>query len=172
MKKRIHYLLLTLTLLAGVVSLSAVGRNASAIDVFSGACGGGSTSTNGAGTGAGTGTTGTTGTGTTGATGGGSSDICGAAQNDKAENIVKNVINTMLYVLAIIAVIMIVIGGIRYTTSNGDSSQLKSAKDTILYAVVGLVVAIMAFAIVNFVITNVAKTPTSAIQSTRLTSLS
>jgi ABC-type Na+ efflux pump permease subunit len=47
---------------------------------------------------------------------------------------------------------MIVVGGIRYTTSNGNASQVKEAKDTILYAVVGLVVAIMSFSIVNFVL--------------------
>jgi hypothetical protein len=47
---------------------------------------------------------------------------------------------------------MIVIGGIKYTTSNGDSSAITSAKNTILYSVVGLVVAILAFAIVNFVL--------------------
>jgi len=57
-----------------------------------------------------------------------------------------------LVVMGMVAVIMIVVGGVRYTTSNGDSSAIKSAKDTILYAVVGLVVAMMAFAIVNFVI--------------------
>jgi hypothetical protein len=47
---------------------------------------------------------------------------------------------------------MIIYGGIRYTTSAGDSSHVKAAKDTILYAVVGLVVAILAYAIVNFVV--------------------
>jgi multisubunit Na+/H+ antiporter MnhB subunit len=57
-----------------------------------------------------------------------------------------------LFILGAIAVIMIVIGGIRYTTSNGDSGSIKSAKDTILYAVVGLVVAMLAYAIVNFVV--------------------
>jgi hypothetical protein len=51
-----------------------------------------------------------------------------------------------------VAVIMIVVGGVRYTTSNGDSASIKSAKDTILYACVGLVVAIMSFSIVNFVV--------------------
>jgi hypothetical protein len=50
---------------------------------------------------------------------------------------------------------MIIVGGIRYTTSNGDSGRIKAAKDTITYAVVGLVVAILAYAIVNFVIKNV-----------------
>ncbi len=65
---------------------------------------------------------------------------------------IKTIVNMMLYLLGAIAVVMIVIGGIRYATSNGDSSTLTSAKNTILYAVVGLVVAIMAYAIVNFVV--------------------
>ncbi len=79
------------------------------------------------------------------------STVC-SAQNDNAASMVKTVINILLYVLGIIAVIMIIIGGIRYTTSNGDSGSLKTAKDTILYSVVGLVVAIMSYAIVNFVV--------------------
>ena len=65
---------------------------------------------------------------------------------------IKTVVNTLLFILGAIAVVMIVIGGIRYTTSNGDASAIKGAKDTILYAVIGLVVAILAYAIVNFVI--------------------
>lgn len=64
----------------------------------------------------------------------------------------RNIANVMLYVLGAIAVIMIIVGGIRYTTSAGDSARVKASKDTIMYAVVGLVVAIMAFAIVNFVV--------------------
>lgn len=64
----------------------------------------------------------------------------------------KIVVNILLYILGAIAVIMIVIGGIRYTTSNGDSGSIKSAKDTILYSVVGLVIAMLAYAIVNFVV--------------------
>lgn len=66
--------------------------------------------------------------------------------------LIKTVVNVLLYILGAIAVIMIVIGGIKYTTSNGDSSSVQSAKNTILYAVVGLIVALMAYAIVNFVI--------------------
>jgi hypothetical protein len=64
----------------------------------------------------------------------------------------KNVINVLMFILGAIAVIMIVIGGIRYATSNGDSGSTKSAKDTVLYAVIGLIVALMAYAIVNFVL--------------------
>lgn len=82
---------------------------------------------------------------------GNSSAVCNS-KGDNAQSIMKNVINTILLVLGMIAVIMIVIGGIRYTTSNGDSGAVKSAKDTILYSVVGLVVAILAFSIVNFVV--------------------
>jgi glucose uptake protein GlcU len=82
-----------------------------------------------------------------------SSPICAAVQKDNAADMTKKIINTMLYVLGIIAVIMIVVSGIRYTTSAGDASKVKAAKDTLTYSVVGLVVAIFAFAIVNFVIT-------------------
>jgi len=66
--------------------------------------------------------------------------------------IIKDIVNALLFILAAVAVIMIVIGGIRYTISQGDSSSVTSAKNTILYAVIGLVVAILAYAIVNFVV--------------------
>ncbi len=79
-------------------------------------------------------------------------DVCNAKNNDNASNLVKQVINLLLFVIGVIAVIMIIVGGIRYTLSNGDASNIKTAKDTILYAVVGLVVALMAYAIVNFVV--------------------
>lgn len=65
---------------------------------------------------------------------------------------IKTVVNILLFVLGAIAVIMIVIGGIRYTISGGDSGAITGAKNTILYAVVGLVVALLAYAIVNFVL--------------------
>ncbi len=65
---------------------------------------------------------------------------------------VEIVTNILLFLIGLVAVIMIIIGGIRYTTSNGDASQTKAAKDTILYSVVGLIVAIMAYAIVRWVV--------------------
>lgn len=80
------------------------------------------------------------------------SAVCKASGEDDLGGMVKIIINTVLVVLGMVAVIMIVIGGVRYTTSNGESSAVKSAKDTILYAIIGLVVAIMSFAIVNFVV--------------------
>lgn len=68
-------------------------------------------------------------------------------------DIITDIVNALLFILAAIAVVMIVIGGIRYTISQGESSAVSSAKNTILYAVIGLAVALFAYAIVNFVIT-------------------
>jgi hypothetical protein len=65
---------------------------------------------------------------------------------------IKTIVNILLFVLGAVAVVMIVIGGVRYTTSNGEASQVKGAKDTILYSVIGLIVAIMSYAIVNFIL--------------------
>ena len=83
---------------------------------------------------------------------GGSTAVCKAAGTDKAENMAQVVTSTLLFALGIIAVIMIIVSGIKYTTSNGDASKIKSAKDTLTYSVVGLVVAILAWSIVTFVV--------------------
>ena len=65
--------------------------------------------------------------------------------------IIQTVINVMLFIVGILCVIMIIFGGIRYTTSTGDKGKVDSAKNTIVYAVVGLIVAIVAFAVVQWV---------------------
>ena len=70
---------------------------------------------------------------------------------------IKLVVNVLLFLLGAIAVLMIIIGGIRYVLSNGESSQVTAAKNTILYAVIGLIVALLAYAIVNFVVDQFAK---------------
>lgn len=82
----------------------------------------------------------------------GQQKVGGSDNRTSLEDQIKTVVNIMLFILGAIAVIMIIIGGIRYAISNGDASSIKAAKDTILYAVIGLVVAIMAYAIVNFVV--------------------
>ena len=64
----------------------------------------------------------------------------------------KQVTNTVLYIVGIIAVIMLIIGGIKYVVSGGDSKKVTDAKNTILYAIIGLIIAFLAYAIVNFVI--------------------
>ena len=68
---------------------------------------------------------------------------------------VTNILNVIIGVLGIVAVIVIIFGGVQYMTSTGDASKVKKAKDTILYGVVGLVIVILAFAIVNFIIANI-----------------
>ena len=73
-------------------------------------------------------------------------------KNDDFNSSLKNITNILMFVVGAVAVIMIIVGGIRYTTSNGDSSNVKSAKDTILYSVIGLVVALLAYAVVNWVV--------------------
>lgn len=72
--------------------------------------------------------------------------------NQDLGNTIKWIVNLILYIVGVAAVIMIIIGGLRYVLSSGDQSSVKAAKDTILYAVIGLVVAILAYAIVNFVL--------------------
>lgn len=83
---------------------------------------------------------------------GNTSVVCTSATKDDATTKVKDIINIALYVLGIIAVIMIIVGAFRYVLSGGDAGSVTAAKNTILYAVVGLIVAILSFVIVNFVI--------------------
>jgi hypothetical protein len=64
----------------------------------------------------------------------------------------KTVTNVMLYIVGAVSVIMLIIGGIRYVVSGGDQNAVTGAKNTILYAIVGIVVSILAFAAVNFVV--------------------
>lgn len=84
--------------------------------------------------------------------------ICKAAKTDRlfgANGLWNRILNTFTYIIGAIAVLMIIVGGLRYVTSNGEPAQLTSAKNTVLYAAIGLVLAMMANAIVNFVLTNI-----------------
>ncbi len=79
----------------------------------------------------------------------------GACGNASINSIFGTIANTLIFLVGAVAVIMIIIGGLRYVTSNGDSKQTEGAKNTILYAVIGIIVAIASYAIVNYVVTNV-----------------
>lgn len=68
-----------------------------------------------------------------------------------AESIIPLITNTLLTIAGIISVIMIIVGGIMYSLSAGDSGKATKAKDTILYSVIGLVITMLAYAIVTFV---------------------
>ena len=78
--------------------------------------------------------------------------VCKNRKTDKFPKIVGQIVNALLYVLGAVAVIVIIIAGILFATSSGDPALITKAKNTLLYAVVGLIVAIMAYAIVNYVI--------------------
>lgn len=65
---------------------------------------------------------------------------------------IRNITNTLLFLGGSISVVVIIIGGIRYATSSGDQAQVTSAKNTVMYALIGLVVIILSYAIVNFVL--------------------
>lgn len=75
--------------------------------------------------------------------------------SDAVGRIVKLIINIFSWIVGIIAVIMIIVGGLKYITSGGDSGNVTGAKNTILYAVVGLVVVALAQFIVRFVLDKV-----------------
>lgn len=85
------------------------------------------------------------------------SSVCAATGTDTAASLIKKIINILLFFLGAIAVIMIIIGGISYTTSGGDSGSVSKAKNTILYSIIGLAIAFSAYAIVNWVVLRIIK---------------
>lgn len=85
-------------------------------------------------------------------------DYTGVGNKDSdVMEIARTIINWIVGIIGFLAVVMIVIGGLSYTLSQGDSTKVKKAKDTIMYGIIGLVIALLAFAIVNFVLVNVIK---------------
>lgn len=93
-----------------------------------------------------------------------SSDICngvgltggscdGGTANKSINSIIKVVVQILSLIVGVAAVIMIIIGGLRFVTSSGDAQKAASARNTIIYAGVGLVVAALAQVIVAFVLT-------------------
>ena len=89
---------------------------------------------------------------------GSDSQVCKNQSDQKLfgpNSIWTKIVNTIIFLTGSIATIMIVVGGLRYVMSGGDSAAVNGAKNTILYAIVGIVVAVMAYAIVNFVLTRI-----------------
>lgn len=80
------------------------------------------------------------------------------SSTSKVQNIVTQGVNLFSVVVGIVAVIMIVVGGFRYITSGGDSGKVSSAKTTIIYALIGLVIVALAQFIVKFVLNKVTQT--------------
>ena len=80
-------------------------------------------------------------------------EVCKTQDSDaNMNNIIKTITSTLLFLLGAVAVIMIIFSGFKYVTSSGDQTKVASAKNTLMYSVVGLVVAVAAYAIVDFVL--------------------
>lgn len=87
----------------------------------------------------------------------GSNDAVGTVNNT-----ITSVINILSVLVGIIAVIMIIVGGYRYITSGGDSAKVTSAKNTLLYAIIGLIIVALAQVIAQFVISKATQDGTSS----------
>jgi type IV secretion system pilin len=78
------------------------------------------------------------------------------AATDQAETAVNEIVGTVINIFSvlvgIVAVIMIIWGGFKYITSGGDSGNIGAAKNTILFAIVGLIIVALAQIIVRFVL--------------------
>lgn len=85
------------------------------------------------------------------------------------DGVFTQITNTVLYVVGAISVLMLIYGGFRYIISGGDSKKITDAKNTILYAILGLIIAFFAYAIVNFVLNTI--NPTSPEQNAESSAL-
>jgi hypothetical protein len=77
---------------------------------------------------------------------------CNGGNTNAVPDVLTAILNSIILVSSLVAVIFIIMGGVKFMTSSGDPGKVKQAKDTILYAVIGLIVCALAFVIVNFVI--------------------
>jgi hypothetical protein len=84
----------------------------------------------------------------------------GNCSEDQVTNSISAAVTILSYVAGVVAIIMIILSGFRYTTSGGDSGKIASAKNTLIYALVGIVIAVLAQFLVRFVITQ-ANSPAS-----------
>lgn len=90
-------------------------------------------------------------------------DCTPTGETTSVTDIVRKVINILSWVVGVISVIMIIIAGFKYVTSGGAEANVKGAKNTILYAIIGLVIVALAQVIVRFVLSNVSDTGTTTI---------
>lgn len=79
----------------------------------------------------------------------------GCERNQTAPSVVEGIINGIITIVGILAVAIIVVGGQRFIVSQGDPAKIAAARGMIIYGVVGLVITLLAFAIVNFILSGV-----------------
>ena len=66
--------------------------------------------------------------------------------------VIQNILNATFGIIGVVAVIMVIIGGYYYMTSQGEPNRVQRGKNTILYGIIGLIICLSAFAIVNFIL--------------------
>lgn len=76
---------------------------------------------------------------------------CGTGAESKIYGLLSTVVNTLSIIVGAVAVIMIIVAGFKYITSNGEANNISSAKNTLIYAVVGMFIVVFAQAITRFV---------------------
>lgn len=79
------------------------------------------------------------------------SEICSTGQSENIGTFVTRIVNILLWAVGILGVVMLIIGGFKYITASGDANKLTSAKNTIIYAMIGIAVAALSYAIVIWV---------------------
>lgn len=98
--------------------------------------------------------------------------VCDAIGNcsdtGQVDKIITAVVNILSVIVGIVAVIMIVIGGFKYITSSGDANKTASARNTIIYALVGLIIVALAQVIVRFVLARATGNPTTSPDETAM----
>jgi hypothetical protein len=82
-----------------------------------------------------------------------------------ADGVITTLTNVLLFIVGALSVIMLIVGGLRYVVSGGNSTAVTAAKNTILYAIVGLVIAFLAYAAINFVVNTLMPGSTSGFTS-------
>ena len=71
-----------------------------------------------------------------------------------SNGIFTKIISTLLFLVGVMSVIMLIVGGMRYVISSGNAHSVNDAKNTILYAIVGIVASLIAYAVINFVLSS------------------
>lgn len=85
-----------------------------------------------------------------------STEGCGSGAN-RFKNLIASVVRILSYLVGVIAIIMIMVAGFKYITSSGNPEGVSSAKNTLIYALIGIVVAVLAQFLVEFVLTQASK---------------
>lgn len=87
--------------------------------------------------------------------GGATGDACTGDAGSSVGNLVASIINILSWIVGLISIVMMIVGGLKFVTSNGNAQAISSARSTVIYALVGVVVAVVAQVLVRFVVTRV-----------------